>query len=91
MSCVCLHNFLRVGDGVTVITARYINVGDVDQGDEDNGQWRNVPAPTDTWDRINRLGANNYTIEVKKLRDTLCIYLNSIGKVPWQNDIVNRQ
>ncbi|KAK2702388.1 hypothetical protein QYM36_019002 [Artemia franciscana] len=55
MSCVCLHNFLRVRDGVTVTTARYINVGDADQGDEDNGQWRNVPAPADTWDRINRL------------------------------------
>ncbi|KAK2714329.1 hypothetical protein QYM36_008783 [Artemia franciscana] len=83
MSCICLHNFLRVRDEVTMSTAKYINVGNVDQGDEDNGQLRNVPAPTDTWDRGRRLEANNYTVEVKKLRDTPCIYINGTGKAPW--------
>jgi hypothetical protein len=84
-ACVCLHNLMRT---------RYpnININQVDR--EDVADARIVPGECrlgrNMLDVVNVLGAYRATIQGKKQRQYLKLYLNSAaGSVPWQMRMVN--
>lgn len=54
------------------------------------GSWRNVIKNDSGLQDLGRVGSNNYTRNVKEIRDIFCDYVNSpAGQVFWQNDIIS--
>lgn len=83
-----LHNFL-----ISKTKSTYCPPSFVDQevnGTTVPGEWRNETAdPVNGLQNIGRVGSNNNSRSVIKMRNDFCTYLNSPrGSVPWQNNVV---
>ncbi|KAK4885102.1 hypothetical protein RN001_001373 [Aquatica leii] len=82
---VVLHNFLRT---VRANDSYFHNIVDNENqsGEVTPGLWR---TEIDGFENIQCQGSRNYSHEVTRIRDELCIYFNSsAGSVPWQDGMI---
>ena len=80
--CV-LHNIVKTKE-----LAIYTPAGYVDNGDNENGQWR---AQGHQLEDIGHQGARNSNVDAITMRNEYCRYFNSEnGRLSWQDDYINR-
>lgn len=85
MAIVCLHNYcLRMNE---VEENGYCPPGFADEGEKENGEWREEGAILKS---VGRQGSNMARQDVCISRDTLANYLSAEGALPWQNDFINK-
>jgi hypothetical protein len=62
-------------------------MADTGYGFERNGEWRNqVARPLQPINPAR--GGNRNCTAANRVRDDLMTYVNTVGKVPWQNDFI---
>ncbi|KAE8739193.1 hypothetical protein FOCC_FOCC015316 [Frankliniella occidentalis] len=91
MSIVCLHNWLRTN---TVGRAMYSPPAMLDTEDEMGGTFRLGDyrlEPAHALVRFVNQGGNRHADAALVLRDRFCAYFNTIGRVPWQDDMIDHQ
>jgi len=89
MACCVLHNFLR-----RRCTSTYTCVNSVDrEGVEENmiypGEWRSDP-PRHAFDSLDNTRRKRSSDEGKQCRQRYADYFGGIGKVPWQDRMVQK-
>ena len=86
-----LHNFLRRRDRTSAESLPYIGPDDLDVeegGEFRGGAWRSQRSAESALRRAGCIGSNNYTRDVKALRDRFAEYLVSPeGEVPGQERV----
>jgi hypothetical protein len=90
MACCILHNFLR-----RRCTSSYTYVNSVDrEGVEENmvypGEWRSDP-PKHAFDSLDNTRRKTSSDEGKQCRQRYVDYFGGIGKVPWQDRMVQKK
>ncbi|CAN8023439.1 unnamed protein product, partial [Ixodes persulcatus] len=101
-AAVLLHNFLRTCDEeeeagharFVYVPPAYVDHED-DSHDVQEGQWRRDLArgkkSHSTFTSVGRVGSNNHSKTVRKVRDTFAAYFcTEFGEVPWQYKAVRR-
>ncbi|KFM83072.1 hypothetical protein X975_20311, partial [Stegodyphus mimosarum] len=83
MATCCLHNFLR-STSSAVYTPKYsIDEEDVAQKCLNLGDWHNAQNALASLPTASHRG----TQQAKYIQNLFCSYFNTVGAVPWQNDM----
>ena len=79
-----LHNYLRTEElNVSPEERSYCPPGYVDDGDENNGEWRNA-CPANALRNLARTTSRNAANVAKEMREILADYFITVGSVPFQ-------
>ena len=84
LAIMTLQNFLCKDSSARPI---YMPLGSVDVDDDQsgNGNWRQEPAPAESWLSLPPLAPGlNCSLDAKSIRDEFCDYVNLEGAVSWQ-------
>ena len=76
-----LHNFLR-----EKLPQLYTPSGSLDREDLESGKI--IPGDWTEMQSISVSSSNNYTRRAKEVREKFCEYLNTVGKVSWQEKFI---
>lgn len=89
LACCCLHNMLK-----TEVIGRHMYTPSTFLDEEDElmgtfqpGEWRQAPASGIV--NLANQGGNRHTNAALQLRDEWCEYFNTVGAVPWQQNMIN--
>lgn len=82
LACCHLHNLLRHKKIESYVQGG-IDVENMNTGDFINADWRSEP----TLLNLQPLNGRNTTNTAKQIRNQFCYYFNTVGAVPWQNNM----
>lgn len=80
-----IHNFLRKRSNM-YISATTVDRENIESGDVSEGDWRRDSSDLT---RLDRISVRNVSTLAKHSRDEYKTYFNSIGRVPWQEIMIN--
>lgn len=84
MACVVLHNFLRQTSRSHYCPLQALDREDVENGVVHSGTWRLDGGMSNA----RPISSNSYSAEGRRIRLSLCEYVNGPGSVSWQNFMV---
>ncbi|XP_067648088.1 uncharacterized protein [Eurosta solidaginis] len=84
LTCCYLHNFLRRQNEETYFEGGF-DVEETDPGAIEYADWHNDHGLT----ALQASSAKNASNLAKTTREKYCNYFNTVGAVPWQNNILN--
>ncbi|XP_071054722.1 putative nuclease HARBI1 [Onthophagus taurus] len=84
VACCYLHNFLR-HKNVECYFQGGIDVENINTGEFTNADWRADP----TLQTLQPLQGRNSTTTAKEVIAQFCNYFNTVGAVPWQDNIIS--
>lgn len=84
LSCCYLHNFLKKRNPNNYLK-NSVDVENVCTGDISNAPWHNDIQ----LQHLQPLKGRNSTVNCKEIRNKFCNYFNTVGAVPWQNQVLH--
>ncbi|KYN21754.1 hypothetical protein ALC57_05855 [Trachymyrmex cornetzi] len=88
LAICCLHNMLRSHnvDRMMYTPPGYVDMEDERTGQLQHGEWRN--GQRQSLLNLQHQGGNRHASTAIAMRETLCEYFNTVGRVPWQDEAI---